>query len=579
MTVTDLTQHAPQPSHQPDDVGATTSDHAPGSGEGLTKQRILRFGAVIALMTVLAVGIAIWSSRQQESDTREVRAVGLAALSLEQSMGDGQAIASNVFAFNTARFSESDDLAAEFSDAGLAGLTDFDEHTSEVAAYVDEAGVGTAELASILQLAEAWKAGVAPIFESPEAFTLTPESYALAVQPYVDLRAAQEALSDVLEEHGGKVSAEAADTASRGQLLTALGALLALIVVMVAGRRMLHALAAMQELEGEASTMRGRERQHAIELETKVEQLLATMDRAAAGHLTAEVTVRGDDAIGRMAAALRKLLGDLRRSIASIAGNSEALAAAAEELQVVSRQMDGNSADTSNQVARVSSATSEVARHVGSVSASTEEMSASIREIAQNAANAAQVATHAVEAAQATNDIVTHLGVRSEEIGQIVRVITGIAQQTDLLALNATIEAARAGEAGKGFAVVASEVKELATETGKATEDISAKIQAMQEEARRSIESIATIQQVINEIAEFQGTIASAVEEQAATTTEISRSIHEASQGSAEITDNMQAVARVAESTAAGAADSQNAATELARMASDLQTLVGSFRY
>ena len=328
-----------------------------------------------------------------------------------------------------------------------------------------------------------------------------------------------------------------------------------------------------------ADAAQERERAAAAELASKVDALSATLAAAAAGDLTARVSVSGDDAIGRMGHAVEKLLGDLRTSIHAIAANSEALAAAAEELQAVAAQMGGNSADTSHQVAKVSDASIEVARYVETVSAASDQMSSSIKEIARNASEAAQVATQAVEAARVTNTTVAQLGDSSAEIGQIVKVITGIAQQTNLLALNATIEAARAGEAGKGFAVVANEVKELAKETAKATEDISAKIEAIQTDTTSSVDSITGILTIIDQIAHFQDTIAAAVEEQAATTSEIARSVSEASRGSQEITHNMHTVADAAQSTASGAEDSSRAASELARMATDLQNLVGAFRY
>ena len=331
--------------------------------------------------------------------------------------------------------------------------------------------------------------------------------------------------------------------------------------------------------ERETNDAQERERAATTDLQTKVDALSVTLARAAAGDLTAQVTVTGTDGIGQMGAAVAKLLGDLRASIQAIAANSEALAAAAEELQVVSAQMGQNSAETSRQVGFVSDASVEVSRNVETVSAASEEMSASIKEIARNAADAAKVATHAVEAAKVTNATVAQLGDSSTEIGQIVKVITGIAQQTNLLALNATIEAARAGEAGKGFAVVANEVKELAKETAKATEDISAKIEAIQNDTNSSVESITGILSIIEQIAEFQNTIASAVEQQAATTNEIARSVTDASRGSTEITANMDTVAKAADNTATGANDSSRAASELARMASDLQHLVSQFTY
>ena len=205
--------------------------------------------------------------------------------------------------------------------------------------------------------------------------------------------------------------------------------------------------------------------------------------------------------------------------------------------------------------------------------------SASIREIARNAAEAAKVATVGVRVAEKTNATVAQLGESSAEIGKVIKVITSIAGQTNLLALNATIEAARAGEAGKGFAVVANEVKELAKETAKATEDISRKIEAIQHDTQESVAAIDQIGQIVKQINEIQGTIASAVEEQTATTNEIGRNIAEAAKGSTEIARSITSVAQAAASTNEGVGNTHTAAAELARLASDLQTLIGQFQY
>jgi methyl-accepting chemotaxis protein len=161
----------------------------------------------------------------------------------------------------------------------------------------------------------------------------------------------------------------------------------------------------------------------------------------------------------------------------------------------------------------------------------------------------------------------------------VIKVITSIAEQTNLLALNATIEAARAGEAGKGFAVVASEVKDLAQETAKATDDISRRIQTIQSDSNAAVEAIAQISDVVSEINGFQAMIASAVEEQSATTSEMSRNVAEAATGVSEIASNITGVATAAQSTSAGVNESRRAAEDLAQMSSDLQQLVGRFTY
>jgi methyl-accepting chemotaxis protein len=205
-------------------------------------------------------------------------------------------------------------------------------------------------------------------------------------------------------------------------------------------------------------------------------------------------------------------------------------------------------------------------------------MGASIKEIAKNATEAARIATSAVKTAETTTLTVSKLGESSTEIGQVIKVITSIAQQTNLLALNATIEAARAGEAGKGFAVVANEVKELAKETAKATEDISRKIEAIQGNTQAAVDAIASISTVINQINDISNTIATAVEEQNATTNEMSRNASHAASSSGEITSNIAGVAQAAESTSRGAADTQKEAQQLVETSRELRLLVDQFK-
>ncbi|MGI5183482.1 methyl-accepting chemotaxis protein [Dactylosporangium sp. CA-152071] len=298
-----------------------------------------------------------------------------------------------------------------------------------------------------------------------------------------------------------------------------------------------------------------------------------------AGDLTRTTGLQTRDELGRMGQALDNALVRLRQTVLTIDGSATSLASAAEEMSGVTTQISTSAEETSVQAQAVSAAAGEVSRSVDTVSAGSEEMGASIREISLNATEAARVASDAVTITESTSTTMNKLGASSAEIGNVVKVITSIAEQTNLLALNATIEAARAGDAGKGFAVVASEVKDLAQETARATEDIARRVEAIQADTTGAVAAIEQISQVIGRISDFQTTIASAVEEQTATTGEMSRSVAEAAAGVGEIAANMTGVAEASRVTSQGVTESQQTTAELARMSSELSTLVASFRY
>src|ERR1035438_4934442 len=309
-----------------------------------------------------------------------------------------------------------------------------------------------------------------------------------------------------------------------------------------------------------------------------VQEAGAVLKKIAEGDLTARVTgdYQGDHA--EIKKDINAMTDGLQSNMQSIAQNAQSLSSAAEELQATAQQMSANAEETSAQANVVSAGAEQVNKNLQTVATGTEEMGASIREIAKSAHESAKVATGAVKIAEETNQIVNKLGDSSTEIGQVIKVITSIAQQTNLLALNATFEAARAREAGKGFAVVANEVKELAKQTAKATEDISRKIEAIQTDTRAAVDSIASISAVIHQINEISCTIATAVEEQDATTNEMSRNINEAAQGSGEITSNIAGVAEAAQSTTRGACDTQKASQQLVATSAQLRLLVEQFK-
>jgi methyl-accepting chemotaxis protein len=308
----------------------------------------------------------------------------------------------------------------------------------------------------------------------------------------------------------------------------------------------------------------------------RVEQVC---DALAAGDLTRSSGLTSRDEPGRMGRALDQALERLRRTVSTIDASAATLANASEELTGAAAQIAVSAEETSTQAQTVSASAEQVSRSVEAVSAGSEQMGAAIREISQNATEAARVASDAVAITAATSTTMSQLGQSSAEIGNVIKVITSIAEQTNLLALNATIEAARAGEAGKGFAVVATEVKDLAQETARATEDISRRVQAIQTDTTGAVSAIEQITHVIAQISDFQTTIASAVEQQSATTDEMNRSVGEAASGVTEIAENITGVAGAVQLTSQGITESQQASAELARMSTELNGIVSTFRH
>ncbi len=250
------------------------------------------------------------------------------------------------------------------------------------------------------------------------------------------------------------------------------------------------------------------------------------------------------------------------------------LLAAGPMLTETAELMQKAADETTERANSVAAASEQVSTNVNTIASSVEEMSTSIKEIARSSTQAADVAGQAVHSAEDTNRSVIELSASSNEINQVVEVITSIAQQTKLLALNATIEAARAGEAGKGFAVVANEVKELAKETADATSEISSKIESIQSNTENAIKAITNITKIISRINELQETIATAVEQQSSTTTEISKNIAEVAEGSQNIAQNITGVAEAAYRTSDGATTTKRSAKELAGLADQLRSLI-----
>ncbi|HSZ96184.1 MAG TPA: HAMP domain-containing methyl-accepting chemotaxis protein, partial [Bradyrhizobium sp.] len=254
-----------------------------------------------------------------------------------------------------------------------------------------------------------------------------------------------------------------------------------------------------------------------------------------------------------------------------------AVARATEDMQRVASEITASVNGTSAQATAAAAASEEASSSINTVAAATEELASSVAEISRQVTHSSDVADAAVGKAAKTNEMVGALAASGEKIGDVLRLISAIAGQTNLLALNATIEAARAGEAGKGFAVVASEVKELASQTAKATEEIAGQVAAIQASTVECVTAIGGITNTIREISGIATTIASAVEEQGTATREIAQSVQQVAAGTSEVAVNVAGASQAAEQSRALAATVLSASGELSQHASALFKSVDSF--
>ncbi|CAM3002665.1 methyl-accepting chemotaxis protein [Pseudomonas fluorescens] len=323
-----------------------------------------------------------------------------------------------------------------------------------------------------------------------------------------------------------------------------------------------------------------------------IAQALEAAEEVAEGNLTRPINVDGNDEAGRLLAAMAKMQDKLRDTLQRIAGSATQLASAAEELNAVTDESARGLTQQNNEIEQAATAVNEMTSAVEEVArnaVSTSEASRNATTSAGDGRDLVQETVSAIERmsgdVQATATLIGELANESRDIGKVLDVIRGLADQTNLLALNAAIEAARAGEAGRGFAVVADEVRALAHRTQQSTSEIERMIGSIQAGTEHAVDSMRnsteraestlniakgagmsldTINTAIVEINERNLVIASAAEEQAQVAREVDR--------------NLVNIRDLSVQSATGASQTSAASSELSRLAVDLNGMVGRFR-
>jgi methyl-accepting chemotaxis protein len=308
-------------------------------------------------------------------------------------------------------------------------------------------------------------------------------------------------------------------------------------------------------------------------------------DMAKAVEVFKENALRVKDMEAEQAELKERSEGNRRTEMSRVARDFEAtigqivkfVSSASSDIEAAASTLSKSAEATQGLSTTVASASQKSAVNVDSAAAASEEMANSVSEIGRQVMEAQKITRAAVDQAAQTNQRVSTLSQAAGRIGEVVKMITAIAEQTNLLALNATIEAARAGEAGRGFAVVASEVKSLASQTAKATDEISEQIADIQKVAGEAIDAIKGIGSIIAEVNDVATAIAAAVQEQGAATQEITRSMQYAAQGTKNVSDNITGVKADADAAAAAAANVKQASETLETQSQQLGGQVTEF--
>ncbi|MBI5194435.1 MAG: methyl-accepting chemotaxis protein [Nitrospirae bacterium] len=312
----------------------------------------------------------------------------------------------------------------------------------------------------------------------------------------------------------------------------------------------------------------------------------------AEGNLSVKIVADSSDETGQLLNSMDNMAGNLKKLIADMKSTSDNMASASQQLSANSEQMSKGVISQSDRSTQIASAAQEMSQTVVEIAKNASSIAASASETTRLAKEGEQIIDKSVsevkniaETVNESSQIMVSLGERSKQIGDIIRVISEIADQTNLLALNAAIEAARAGEQGKGFAVVADEVKKLAERTAKSTSEIGSMIGAIQDEVGKSVTSMDEVSKMVGSGVEFSTLtgdalhkIVSSVNELQMMVQQIASATEEMSATSEQISSDILAVANVSKETSTGSGQIAAASSEVAVLAAKLLEMGGQFK-
>ncbi|SFJ27126.1 methyl-accepting chemotaxis protein [Bosea sp. OK403] len=310
-------------------------------------------------------------------------------------------------------------------------------------------------------------------------------------------------------------------------------------------------------------------------LETsEAEKQEATAARRAAEDARHEAAAMTQKAAQERKTMLYEVAEDFEHKIAGIAKD---VIASVRTLRTASQQMQAGASEVAERAGAAFLSSHHTSSNVVAITNATSELATSFGEIDKQVGETTRIVGATTSKAKTVLATVNHLSTKAEDVGNIVGMISTIAEHTNLLALNAAIEAARFGRSGGGFTVVAQEIKTLANQTSRATEKIQGQIEAIRSSSEDAIRAIDAMNTTIGSLNEVSAAVATVVEQQSAATAGIASNIQVAAKETVSASGNIEIVSRIATETGAAAAFVAESADRLDRQSADLDLEVAQF--